>query len=143
MAPRIFVRRRDGRIEVRLTSPGRELVTYVATETLAAEVDPTHQWWASLTAPITPVEDADDPLVVLARQSEVTSHAELVLNTAGEEFLNDEEAWAWLCTLQVGLRALHLGAGVRSEPEVENLEPAVRELIRSVQSLLWSLADVL
>jgi hypothetical protein len=143
VAPRIFVRRRDGRIEVRLNQPGRDLVKYVASETLVAETDPDHQWWASLTSPITPVDDTDDPLVVLARQSEVTSHAELVLSSLDEEFLNDDEAWAWLCTLQVGLRALHLGAGVRKETEIESLEPVIRETLQGIQALLWSLADVL
>jgi hypothetical protein len=143
VAPRIFVRRRDGRIEIRLSDAGRQLVEHVAREVLAADVNPEHDWRPSLSSPITPVDDMDDPLVVLARQSEVTSHAELVMSTVHEEFVNDEEAWAWLCTLQVGLRAIHVGARVRRESEIEALEPGVRETLRSLQSLLWALADIL
>ena len=43
MANRLFVRRRDGRIEVRLNDAGRGIAREAFAHVLAAEADPEHE----------------------------------------------------------------------------------------------------
>lgn len=143
MAGRLFVRRRDGRIEVRLTDAGREVAREAFAHVLAAEGDPEHEWHASLNAPINPGSDLDDPLATFNRQHEVTSNVELAVATLHEEFLNDAEAWAWLCTLQVALRAIITTKGLLSEDRLEESDEATRNYIKSLQAFLFALADVM
>jgi hypothetical protein len=143
MAARLFVRRRDGRIEVRLSEEGRNLAREAFARVLAAEVDAEHEWHASLNAPIDPSHDVDDPLATLNRQHDVTSNVELAVATLNEEFLNDAEAWAWLCTLQVALRATITAKGILTNERLEESDDATREDIKTLQAFLFSLADVL
>src|SRR5665213_1580706 len=105
MAAKLFIRRRDGRIEVRLNDAGRDAIREVFAHVVASERDPDHDWHLSMNAPINPSDDHDDPLATLARQHDIASNAELSVMTLKEQFLNEAEAWAWLCTLQVALRA--------------------------------------
>jgi hypothetical protein len=82
---RLFVRRRDGRVEVRLNDVGRGIAREVFAHVLAAEQDAEHEWHLSLNPPINPSNDDDDPLSTLARQSETASNAELAVMTLNEE----------------------------------------------------------
>ena len=143
MAGRLFVRRRDGRIEVRLNDAGREMAREAFGHVLAAEVDPEHDWHASLNAPINPGRDVDDPLAVFNRQHDVTSNVELAVATLNEEFLNDAEAWAWLCSLQVALRAFITTRGLLSADRLEESDEGTRDYIKTLQTLLFALADVM
>ncbi len=143
MASRLFVRRRDGRIEVRLNDAGRALAREAFGHVLAAESDADHEWHASLNSPINPGRDVDDPLATLNRQHEITSHVELAVATLGEEFLNDAEAWAWLCTLQVALRAVITAKGIMSTERLNQADEDVRTYIETLQMLLFSLAEVM
>jgi hypothetical protein len=143
VAGRLFVRRRDGRIEVRLNDAGRALAREAFGHVLAAEVDPDHEWHASLHAPIDPSHDVDDPLATFNRQHEITSNVELAVATLGEEFLNDAEGWAWLCSLQVALRATITSKGVMSADRLEECDETTRDYINSLQTLLFNLADAL
>ena len=143
MAGRLFVRRRDGRIEVRLTDAARAIAREAFAHVLAAESDPEHEWHASLNVPIDPSHDVDDPLATLSRQHEVTSNVELAVATLGEEFLNDAEAWAWLCTLQVALRATITAKGIMSTERLNDADDATREYIMTLQTFLFSLADAM
>ncbi len=110
---------------------------------LAAEADPEHEWHASLNAPIDPSHDVDDPLATLSRQHEVTSNVELAVATLNEEFLNDAEAWAWLCTLQVALRATITTKGIMTSERLHEIDDATRDYITTLQMFLFGLADVL
>jgi hypothetical protein len=74
---KLFARRRDGRIEVRLNDTGREVIREVFGHVLAAERDPDHEWHLSLNAPINPSSNDDDPLSMLARDKDIASNAEL------------------------------------------------------------------
>ncbi len=143
MAARLFVRRRDGRIEVRLSDEARSIAREAFAHVLAAEGDPEHEWHASLNGPIDPSHDVDDPLATLRRQSEVTSNVELAVASLNEEFLNDVEAWAWLCTLQIALRATITAKGIISNDRLEEAEEATRDYIRTLQMFLFSLADAM
>lgn len=143
MASRLFVRRRDGRIEVRLSDAGREVAREAFGRVLAAEVDPEHEWHASLNAPINPGSDVDDPLAIFNRQHDVTSNVELAVATLNEEFLNDAEAWAWLCTLQVALRAVITAKGLLSADRLEETDEETQANIKTLQTLLFGLADVM
>jgi len=58
-----------------------------------------------VTGPIDPSLDQDNPVAMLARQTETSTNAELASLTVDEQFLNDAEAWVWLTTLQVALRS--------------------------------------
>src|ERR1019366_9841753 len=92
---RMFVRRRDGRVEVRLNDLGRAVAREAFGRVVAAERDPDHEWHVTLSAPIAPSADQDDPLATLTRQSETSTNAELAVMTLSEQFLNDAEARAW------------------------------------------------
>lgn len=142
MAPRLFVRRRDGRIEVRLNEAGREVVRAALRRVVAAEHDLDDEWSTTLNGPIDPSRDQDDPLLTLARQHDMSSNAELALVTVDEPFLNDGEAWAWLSTLQVALRATASAHGLVDDRRMEDADDAVRDEIQILQSLLFALADV-
>jgi hypothetical protein len=142
VAARLF-QRRDDRVEVRLSDDARAFVRATAAEVVAAERDPAHAWGASLNAPIDPSRDADDPLAILARQSDVASHAEVVLLSAGEPALTDAEAWAWFCTLQVALRSTAVANGLLDDDAWEALSGPLVDHVRTLQALLFELSRVL
>ncbi len=143
MATRLFVRRRDGRIEVRLNDGARALAREAFGHVLAAATAPDHEWYSSMNAPIDPSHDLDDHLATLHRQSEVTSNVELAVASLHEEFLNDAEAWAWLCTLQVALRATITSKGILSSDRLDEADESTREYITTLQTFLFGLADVM
>ena len=140
MASKLFVRRRDGRIEVRLNDVGRGMVREVFAHVLAAERDPEHEWHLSLNPPINPSSDDDDPLSTLARQSETASNAELAVMTLQEQYLTDSEAWAWLSTLQVALRSTAVANGILSDEKLESASDELLDEIHILQQLLFDLA---
>jgi hypothetical protein len=137
---KLFVRRRDGRIEVRLNDAGRDVLREVFVHVVAAERDPEHEWHLSLNAPINPSNDDDDPLSTLARQNEIATNAELSVMTLKEQFLNDAEAWAWLSTLQVALRSTAVAHGLLSDEKLEAAPPELVEEIQTLQQFLFDLA---
>ena len=140
MPGKLFVRRRDGRVEVRLNDAGRSVIREAFAHVVAAERDPDHDWHLSLNAPINPSKDDDDPLSALARQNEIATNAELSIMTLKEQFLNDAEAWAWLSTLQVALRSIAVVNGILSDERLESCELELLEEIRTIQQLLFDLA---
>ncbi len=140
MPGKLFVRRRDGRVEVRLNDAGRTVIREAFAHVVAAERDPDHDWHLSLNAPINPSKDDDDPLSALARQNEIATNAELSIMTLKEQFLNDAEAWAWLSTLQVALRSIAVVNGILSDEKLESCEHELLEEIRTIQQLLFDLA---
>lgn len=143
MASRLFVRRRDGRVEVRVNDAGRDILREVFVHVVAAERDGEHEWHLSLHSPINPSNDDDDPLSTLARQHEIATNAELALMTSGEQYLNEAEAWAWLSTLQVALRATAVVHGILSDERLESCPPEVLEEIQTIQHFLFDLAACL
>lgn len=140
---RLFVRRRDGRIEVRLNDVGRGVAHEAFAQVVVAERDVNHQWHVSLNAPIDPSLDQDDPVATLHRQSEMATNAELALVTSDEQYLNSTEAWAWLSTLQVALRATAVAHGLLSEEKLAASDHEILEYIRTLQQLLFGLAECL
>ena len=140
MPAKLFVRRRDGRIEVRLNDAGRDVLREVFVHVVAAERDPEHEWHLSLNAPINPSNDDDDPLSTLARQNEIATNAELSVMTLKEQFLNDAEAWAWLSTLQVALRSTAVAHGLLSDEKLAAAPPELIEEIQTIQQFLFDLA---
>ena len=140
---RLFVRRRDGRIEVRLNEFGRSVARDAFTQVVAAERDVEHVWHAGLTAPIDPSVDHDDPVAMLSRQNEMATNAELALVTLEEQFLNEAEAWSWLSTLQVGLRATAIAHGLLSDEKLAACDEEVRTYVLTLQQFLFDLADTL
>ncbi len=143
MANRLFVRRRDGRIEVRINEAGRVIAKEAFGRVVAAERDPDHEWHAGLNAPINPSSDDDDPLSMLTRQSEISTNAELAYMTLNEEFLNDAEAWAWLSTFQIALRSTAVANGLLSEEKLNACEPTLLDYVHTLQLFLFSLAECL
>jgi hypothetical protein len=141
MATKLFVRRRDGRVEVRLNDIGRGVVREVFAHVLAGERDPEHEWHLSLNPPINPSSDDDDPLSTLARQSETASNAELAVMTLDEQYLTDSEAWAWLSTLQVALRSTVVANGILSDEKLESASAELLDEIQILQQFLFDLAD--
>ncbi len=107
---------------------------------LAAERDVDHEWHLSLRPPINPSSDDDDPLAALARENEMASNAEIVVLSLNEEYLSDAEAWAWLCTLQVALRATAITHGILSDEKLEEASPDLLDTIRTLQHFLFDLS---
>ena len=140
MATKLFVRRRDGRVEVRLNDVGRGIVREVFAHVVAGERDPEHEWHLSLNPPINPSSDDDDPLSTLARQSETASNAELAVMTLQEQYLTDSEAWAWLSTLQVALRSTAVANGILSDEKLESAPEELLDEINILQQFLFDLA---
>jgi hypothetical protein len=143
VAGKLFARRRDGRIEVRLNDAGREVVKEIFVRVVAAERDEEHEWHLSLNAPINPSSDHDDPLASLARQHDIATNAELSVMTLNEQYLNEAEAWAWLSTLQVALRSTAVANGILSDERLDTCPPEVLESIHMVQQFLFDLAACL
>jgi hypothetical protein len=141
MAPKLFVRRRDGHIEVRLNDVGRGILREVFVHVVAGERDPEHEWHLSLNPPINPSSDDDDPLSTLARQSETASNAELAVMTLQEQYLTDSEAWAWLSTLQVALRSTAVANGILSDEKLESASEELLDEIHILQQFLFDLAN--
>src|ERR1700677_2900247 len=140
MASKLFVRRRDGRIEVRLSDVGRAMVREVFAHVVAGERDPEHEWHLSMNPPINPSSDDDDPLSTLARQSETASNAELAVMTLQEQYLTDSEAWAWLSTLQVALPSTAVANGILSDEKLESASDELLDEIHILQQFLFDLA---
>lgn len=138
---RLFVRRRDGRIEVRLNDVGRQVAREAFGHVVAAERDPDHEWHVTLSSPINPSSDQDDPLSTLSRQNEVSSNAELAVVTLSEQFLTEAEAWAWLTTLQVALRATAVANGVMDDGALAACDIELLVFIRNLQQFLFDLAE--
>jgi hypothetical protein len=139
----LFVRRRDGRIEVRLNEFARQFVRDQLTTLSLAQEDAHHAWYAPLSAPIDPSRDDDDPLRTLERQKASATNVELALMTVDDEFLNEAEAWAWLSSLQRALRALASTLELASLDDVRECEHIEIEIVVSLQQLLFALAEVL
>jgi hypothetical protein len=137
---RLFVRRRDGRIEVRLNDVGRSVAREAFGRVVAAERDPDHEWHVSMNAPIDPSRDQDDPVSTLNRQHEVATNAELAVMTLAEEFLTDAEAWAWMTTLQVALRSTAVAHGILSEEKLASCDAEVLDFIHTLQQFLFELS---
>ena len=138
---RLFVRRRDGRIESRLTDFARSVVREAFANVLAAERDPEHEWHVSLSGPIDPSLDHDNPVSMLARQNETSTNAELAQVTVDEQFLTDTEAWAWLTSLQVALRSTAQAKGLMSDEQLEACDDELLEYVHMLQQFLFELAD--
>ncbi len=139
---RLFVRRRDGRIEIRLNDAGRSVARDAFGHVVAAEREVEHDWHTSLSAPIDPSTDHDDPTAMLTRQLEIATNAELALMTVDEAYLTDAEAWVWLTTLQVALRATALSTGVLDEERLETASDEITDRIRILQQFLFELAEL-
>ena len=140
---RLFVRRRDGRIEVRLSDAGRVVAREAFGHVVAAERDANHEWHAGLNGPIDPSSDADDPLSMLNRQNEIATNAELAYMTLGEDFLNDSEGWAWLSTFQIALRSTAVANGLLSEEKLAACDAQLLDYVHTLQQFLFALAECL
>ncbi|HEY5120058.1 MAG TPA: hypothetical protein VII84_00615, partial [Acidimicrobiales bacterium] len=133
---RMFVRRRDGRIEIRLNDFGRSVAREAFGHVVAAERDPDHEWHVILKAPIDPSSDQDDPVATLNREHDTSTNAELAVMTLNDQFLNDAEAWAWLCTLQVALRSTAIANGLLSDEKLSECATDLLDYVRTLQSFL-------
>lgn len=140
---RLFVRRRDGRIEVRLNEAGRSVAREAFGRVVVAERDPDHEWHAGLSTPIDPSSDTDDPVATLNRQSDIATNAELAVMTLNEQFLNEAEGWAWLSTFQLALRSTAVANGLVNQERLETCSPELLDFVRTLQQFLFALADCL
>lgn len=137
---KLFTRRRDGRVEVRMNDYARDVVRSAFSNVLAAERDPEHEWHVALSGPIDPSLDQDDPLSMLARQNETSTNAELAGLSVDEQFLNDTEAWAWLTTLQVALRSTAQSKGLLTDEQLAATSADVLTYVQTLQQFLFDLA---
>jgi len=137
---KLFTRRRDGRVEVRMNDYARDIVRSAFSNVLAAERDPEHEWHVALSGPIDPSLDHDDPLSMLSRENETSTNAELAGLSVDEQFLNDTEAWAWLTTLQVALRSTAQSKGLLTDEQLAATSAEVLTYVQTLQHFLFDLA---
>ena len=128
---------------MRLNDFARAIVREAVTNVLRAERDPEHEWHVSLSGPIDPSRDEDNPLSMLTRQNETSTNAELAGVTVDEEFLNEAEAWAWLSTLQVALRSTAMAQGLLTDEQLAGCDEEVLTYVRTLQQFLFDLAACL
>ena len=140
---KIFSAGRDGRIRVKLNDPARQFLEVVVESIIAAEADHEHAWHATLHRPITPELDADDPLRVFERQQLLESNAEVMKASLRSDSISTAEAWAWLATMQLALRARTAEAGVTTEEDLKKTTPRERETIEALQYFLFELTTAL
>jgi len=110
---------------------------------MAVDGEADHAWRSVVYQPIDPADDVDDPLWVLERERVASSNTELALVTVDEEFLNNAEAWAWLCSLQHVLRGISLEQRLFSDDDVAARSDDELNDVRVLQLLLFELADVI
>lgn len=143
LRPKIFSPTRDGHIRVKLNDSAREFLEVVVEAIIAAESDHEHEWHATLHRPITPERDADDPLRVFERQQILESNAGVMKATLRNATISTSEAWAWLATMQLGLRARTAEAGVATEDDLQKAAPKELETIHALQHFLFELSSAL
>jgi hypothetical protein len=143
MASKIFIRRRDGRIEVKLNEHGRTFIKDVFAQVLSAEQNNDHVWHSSLVSPISPSDEVDNPMAMLQRQMETSTNAELASASADDNFIDDAEAWSWLSSLQVALRSVSYANGLFDTEALEKASEEIHHYIEALQTLLFALAEVL
>lgn len=138
-----FVQRRDGRIEVKLAAEPRAFLASVVDYLIAAENDAVHPWHGALHAPINPARDNDDPLRSFERQKATATNAELMRLTIDEQFLSKDEAFAWLMTMQLGVRARAHEASIFTEEQWREADDETRLTIQALQELIGELVAAL
>ena len=139
----LFKKKRDGSIAVNLNDAARSFVGEIFNQVVAAENDPHHEWHLLFNPPINPSAMSDDPLATFSRQKEMASNSELAQMTVGEDTLSTGEAYAWMTSLTLALRATASMHNVIDDLSLQEIDPAVRQYIVTVQSLLFGLADCL
>jgi len=140
---KVFIQRKDGRIEVQIAPGAREFLTSVVDQLIAAENDSEHPWYGALHAPITPSADNDDPLRSFERQKMTATSAELMRLTLDEAFLSQDEAFAWLASMQLGLRARTTEAAIFTDEDLAQADDTSLQTIRALQFFLFELATTL
>ena len=139
----LFKKKRDGSISVNLNDTARSFVGEIFSQVVAAENDPNHEWHLSMNPPINRAASSDDPLATFARQKEMASNSELAQMTIHEETLSTGEAYAWMTSLALALRAVSSLRNIDDEVALHNADPEVKQYIVTIQSLLFGLADCL
>lgn len=139
----LFKKKRDGSISVHVNAQARAFIGEIFNQVVAAENDPNHVWHASMNPPINPAANSDDPLATFSRQKEMASNAELAQMTVNEDTLSAGEAYAWMTSLQLALRATATSQGLIDEESLARIDPETKQYILNVQSLLYGLADCL
>jgi hypothetical protein len=139
----LFKKKRDGSISVHLNGAGRAFVGEIFNQVVAAENDPHHEWHLAMNPPINPSANSDDPLATFSRQKEMASNSELAQMTINEDTLNPGEAYAWMTSLNLALRATVGLHNLSDEESLQMLDPEIRQYVVSIQSLLFGLADCL
>ena len=139
----LFKKKRDGSISVNLNDTARSFVGEIFSQVVAAENDPNHEWHLSMNPPINRAASLDDPLATFARQKEMASNSELAQMTIHEETLSTGEAYAWMTSLALALRAISSLRNIDDEVALHNADPEVKQYIVTIQSLLFGLADCL
>lgn len=140
---KLFVRRRDDRIEVRISPAGRETIRGWVTTLIESDRDSSNPWHDAQQAPINVEADHDDPLMLWERQKLTATSAELTLLTIDETFLSHDEAWAWMSTLQNCLRNSVVSLGIVNDDALAAADPELLGPVRDLQYLLFEIARAL
>ena len=119
----LFVRRRDGRIEVRLNDAGRVVAREAFGRRGGGRAGPGPRVARGPECPDRSEQRHRRPASpTLNRQSDIATNAELAVMTLNEQFLNESEAWAWLSTFQLALRSTAVANGLVNQERLESCE---------------------
>jgi hypothetical protein len=138
----LFSHKRSGKIHVHLNRAGRAFAKMIFERVLAAETDSSLPWHGSLNPPLAQ-GSVDDPFATLSRQQQLSSNAELALLTVEEDNLTPDEAWAWLATFQVALRASSEALGIETTQDLEAAPKEALDELRGIQEFLFDLSNAL
>jgi hypothetical protein len=61
--------------------------------------------------------------------------------TRNEEFINEQEAWAWLTTMQIALRETAASNGILNDEKWNSADVELRNQIQTLQAFLFELAE--
>lgn len=138
-AGRLPIRRENDVIVVDLPRRARRFVADTADMVRRTVEDPSSPGFGRLYGRLDEGADADDPLVTFERQTAIDETCTTVIESAHKRVLSDAEGDAWLRTLGMAVALTAAGAGIRTEDDVDRLDPhrtRVLDLLRSLQLLL-------
>ena len=133
------IRRKNGTIVVELPRRARRFVVVTAEAVLQSADDPSSLGFGRLYRPIDGSAVFDDPLATLERQTAIDATCRAVIDSAQQKALSDAEAEAWLRMLGMAVAITAANAGVKTEDDLDRLDPKVSrflDLLRSLQLLL-------
>jgi len=122
------------------------LRTWLAEQARAAATDAVqmeHPVHRRLLGPIDPSQDHDDPVTELQRQFGVEGSLGVLIETAHESLLSEEQAEEWIRALQLILAATAARLAITDEETLSRLSEENAEIVTTLQAGISLMIDAL